>query len=169
MGARQAEEDRGSDRQHGSIQKSSGNLQRDYTGRVEAVKTRSSIPTEHHEQVAIFRWRDIAVKQEPRLAMLIAIPNAGGYVGGFKANLRRVMSMKAEGVAKGFPDMVLLCPSQNRTYPALFIELKRVKNYNIGADQFRWRDLLNYHGYAVEFCIGADHAIETIKIYLGMK
>ena len=123
-------------------------------------------PTEHQEQVALFQWRHIMSKRDLRLDMLIAIPNAGGYIGGYKSNLLRVMSMKAEGVAKGFPDIALLCP--NKKHAGLFIELKRIGG-KVSPDQRCWIEKLRLCGYHATVCYGASEAITEIKAYLGLK
>jgi hypothetical protein len=126
-------------------------------------------PTEHAEQVALFQWARIMQNREPLLSMLVAIPNAGGYVGGFKSNMLRVQAMIKEGVAKGFPDIALFCHSYNNEFDVLFIELKRVHGSKPRPEQIQWHEALKKQGYKVCVCYGADEAIDVIKWYLDIR
>jgi hypothetical protein len=121
--------------------------------------------TEHQEQVLIFHWAQLASRQDLRLKLLFAIPNAGGYVGGFKANMRRVMSMIAEGLKSGVPDICLPVPIGQ--YHGLYIELKRNdKKARVSEEQAGWLNSLTEMGYRAVVCYGADEAMNKIKEYL---
>ena len=62
-----------------------------------------AVPTEHEEQKNVVKWFDM---QYPALrGRLAAVPNGGQRHPAVAAKL------KAEGVRKGFPDMMLLKPS----------------------------------------------------------
>ena len=61
--------------------------------------------SEHQEQSLLFQWAELAKGQYPELGLLFAIPNAGGYKGGYGSNVRLVMRAKREGVKKGVPKL----------------------------------------------------------------
>lgn len=116
-----------------------------------------AVPTEHDEQKAVVKWFDM---QYPALrGRLAAVPNGGQRHPAVAAKL------KAEGVRKGFPDMMLLKPSGG--YFGLFIELKRIKGGSVSAEQSDWLHWLNQQGFMAAVCKGADEARKTIQDYLG--
>lgn len=116
-----------------------------------------AIPTEHDEQKAVVRWFDL---QYPALrGRLAAVPNGG------QRHIAVAAKLKAEGVRKGFPDMMLLKPAGG--YFGLFIELKRVKGGSVSPEQADWLDWLSQQGFMATVCKGAEEARETIKSYLA--
>ena len=121
---------------------------------------RHATPTEHDEQKTVISWRNQMLNMEPRLAMLIAIPNAA------KRSYRLASYMKSEGLAKGFPDLALLC--KNDLYAGLFIEMKTQRGKPT-SEQLEWLCALRNHGYAAIVCYGADETIRIIKTYLGIR
>ena len=127
---------------------------------------KKTAPTEHAEQVAIFDWAETAKGQIPELGMLFSIPNAGGYVGGYRSNVARVMQMKREGVKSGVPDICL--PVPRGKYHGLFIELKR-EGGTATENQLGWLAALRKQGYASFLCTGAESAISVIKWYLKLE
>ena len=121
--------------------------------------------TEHAEQAAVIDWWKLACKtyKLPEFA-LFAIPNAGGYTGGFKKNVVRVIGMQAEGLRSGIPDLFLAMATA--TYcSGLFIEMK-VKPNKPTPKQNKVIAYLRTEGYAVEVCYSADEAIAAIKDHL---
>ena len=114
-------------------------------------------PTEHAEQVKIIQWFD---RQYPKGDVRIfAVPNGG------LRNQLVATKLKAEGVRRGVPDLMLLTPRGG--YAGLIIELKRLKDSKTTAEQFGWLDHLNAQGFKAVICKGGDAAIDTIKSYLG--
>lgn len=116
---------------------------------------RSSIPTEHLEQVTLIAWYRRTYKNE----LLVAIPNGG------KRHIKTAMTMKKEGVSKGFPDLFL--PVPNSAYHGLFIEMKRQKGGTLSKEQKAWIEYLNSVGYQAVVCKGFLEAKEVIECYLS--
>ena len=118
-----------------------------------------AVPTEHEEQVALFQWAEANEAQYPSLAMLAAIPN-GGY-----RPMTTAAMLKAEGVKAGYPDILL--DVARGPYHGLRIELKRADRSNHATDaQREWLTKLNFEGYRVAVCYGAQEAIKVITDYL---
>lgn len=117
----------------------------------------------------LFQWAYIAASQHPDLGFLFAIPNAGGYTGGYRSNIARVRSMLQEGVKPGIPD--IFCAVPHNGFSGLFIELKRRdgRPSDVSAEQSSWLIALEMKGYCVSVCFGADDAIATVKAYLGIN
>jgi hypothetical protein len=91
--------------------------------------------------------------------MLVAIPN------GSKRDAITGARLKAEGVAKGFPDMVLFVARGG--FHGLAIELK-VQRGSVGKEQAQWHDDLRLEGYRVEVCYGWESARDIILHYLSL-
>lgn len=118
-----------------------------------------AIPTEHAEQVALFRWWRAQYRSlEP---YLLAIPNGGAR------NLITGAMLKAEGVRKGVPDIFLAYPSGG--YHGLWIELKRRAHGYASTEQKFMLSALRSVGYDAAVCRGWDEAREKIRSYLGAK
>ncbi len=116
---------------------------------------------EHDAQVEFFRRVDADARTQHLL--IYAVPNAGGYSGGFKANAVRAARMKAEGVRKGPPDINV--DEARGGYHGLRIEMKHGKNRPT-PDQRAWHDALQARGYAVHVCYSADAAWACLLAYL---
>jgi hypothetical protein len=116
-----------------------------------------AVPTEHEEQKNVVKWFDM---QYPALrGRLAAVPNGG------QRHIAVAAKLKAEGVRKGFPDMMLLKPVGGHF--GLFIELKRVKGGSVSPEQTDWLEWLAQQGFMTAVCKGADEARKTIRNYLG--
>lgn len=116
------------------------------------------VPTEHDEQVAVFRWAAWAQREYPELSLLHAIPNGG------QRHVIVGRKMKHEGVKRGIPDMFL--PVPRRGHHGLYIEMKRRKGSSLTADQKTMIAALRDQGYAVEVCRGSDEAVAILQQYL---
>lgn len=138
-------------------------------------------PTEHEEQAAVLRWAATVVAgsesvmavatgtADPMahpLSLLFAIPNAGGFSGGFRANVARVARLKREGVKSGVPDLMLPVPRGGHN--GLFLELKRAKGGRVAPAQRAWHLALMGQGYLVLTAQGAEAAIRAIQQYLRL-
>jgi hypothetical protein len=132
------------------------------------VRAKLPSPPEHQEQALLFQWAQIAAGRHPELRDLFAIPNAGGYTGGFRQNVARVAAMKREGVASGVPDICL--PHARGTYHALYIELKRVDATasDTKPAQRDWHMRLRAAGNCVVVCAGWEAARRAIEEYLTL-
>ncbi|TQF00200.1 MAG: hypothetical protein FKY71_04640 [Spiribacter salinus] len=74
---------------------------------------------EHDEQRSLIAWARMAQAKRPELALLHAIPNGG------HRNRVAAARIKAEGAARGVPDLCLPVPRGERH--GLYIELKAGK------------------------------------------
>ena len=111
-------------------------------------------PSEHLEQITLITWYRRTYKNE----LLVAIPNGG------KRHIKTAVSMKLEGVSKGFPDLFL--PVPNSKFHGLFIEMKRQKGGTVSKEQRAWLEYLNSVGYQATVCKGFLEAKEVIECYL---
>ena len=132
------------------------------------------VPSEQQEQEAIFAWRDMAVRGNPDLAMLISTQP------GARVSMGTAMKLKRAGMPKGFPDLALLLARNTNAplsvgdviwanyYHGLFIELKRkdAPPSAVKAEQREWAVKLEQQGYKCVVCRGASMAIKTIERYL---
>lgn len=114
----------------------------------------TQVPTEHEEQVQLFRWA--ALRRD--LDLMYAIPNGG------ERDVRVARKLKAEGVKAGVPDICL--PVSRGGHHGLYIELKRRKGGRISAEQLRWLDVLMHEGYACAVCLGWQEAMQVIEDYM---
>jgi hypothetical protein len=124
---------------------------------------------EHQAAVALVQWwaiyaRKIAVPE----AVLFAIPNAGGYRGGFASNVRRVVAMKAEGVRVGVSDYFLAIPVG--ALHGMFLELKKggvgIEKGRPSKEQLGFGSLVQFQGYAFRIAYGALEAEDAIEKYI---
>ena len=121
---------------------------------------RPPFPSEHHEQVSVFREAAIRAKADPRWSMLFAIPNGG------KRNIVTAANMKAEGVRAGVPDMFLPVPVGQSC--GMFIELKKRGGGKVTDAQRAFLRALDPR-YCAVVANGAQQAIDKIVAYLEGK
>lgn len=116
---------------------------------------------EDQEQTKIFSWINENKGKYPALIMYFATGN------GLKLTPGQSKKAKAQGILeKGIPDIIGDMPLNG--FHGHRIELKRVKGGIVSPDQKARLYMLNALGYKAEVCLGADHAIEAIKQYLGI-
>lgn len=117
-------------------------------------------PTEHQEQVALFKWATLQQGTLPVLQYLYAVPNGG------KRNLVIAMKLKAEGVKPGVPDVALDVAA--RGFHGLRIEMKRTnaKPSDVRPEQRDWHEFLVKQGYHVSVCKGWLEARQVLLWYL---
>lgn len=129
--------------------------------------------SEHAEQVALFQWAALEVKNYPQLKWLFAIPN------GFFASSGQKNKMKAEGLRDGVPDICLPWPKRDHNaefdnqyfYCGLWLEMKREiyrnrANGGCSEEQLAWHEYLKNVGYQVHVCYGWEDAKNAILEYL---
>ena len=121
-------------------------------------KRAALIPTESEEQQALFQWARLMENKHPELALLVAVPNGG------LRNMPEAVRFKAEGVRRGFPDMIL--PVARMGYHSLAIELKRRKGGRVAQEQQDWLESLRQQGWCAKVCLGAGEAISVLEWYL---
>jgi hypothetical protein len=112
--------------------------------------------SEHEEQASLIKWFDIT--QKHLKCRLFAIPNGG------QRHILVASKLKAEGVRRGVPDLML--PVKNRDYCGLFIEMKAKKG-KATPEQLEWIYYLNSAGYFALVCYGLDEAKMAILTYLA--
>ena len=124
----------------------------------------ATIPSEHEEQARVVSWSKSlhARRLYPELENLVSIPN------GSKRDAATGAKLVREGLRRGFPDLLLLCPRGQ--YHGLAIEMKaQRKGAALRPEQRQWIERLQAVGYAVSVCFGASEAIAAIEEYLNLK
>lgn len=122
------------------------------------AQVRRGVPTEHDEQVALFREMHLRGCTDQRWRQAFAIPN-----GGLRSK-KTAARLKAEGVKAGVPDIFL--PVSVGIWSGLFIEMKRTKGGRLTDEQRDFIDRLDPH-FIVVVAHGAQEAIEKIQDYLS--
>lgn len=127
-------------------------------------------PTEHYEQVMLFRWAEIECrcrkfpkvmiggKEISVLEFLHAVPNGG------VRNKKTAADLKLEGVKSGVPDISFPYPTSK--HHGLYIEMKRQKGGKLSDSQKTWLEYLNKVGYLAVVCKGEEQARYTIIKYI---
>ncbi len=104
------------------------------------------VKSEHLEQVEFVQW----MRRNHPEHRIFAIAN-GGY-----RSKSVGASLKAEGVTKGVPDLMI--PSLR-----VFIEMKKTEGSTTSIEQKDWLIYLAECGYATAVCKGKDEAVAFIK------
>ena len=120
----------------------------------------SAVPLEEAEQIALFRWRDIAVKVIPELRWLHSSLNGVPLSPGLAAKMRRI------GMTKGVVDVFL--PVVRNGYAGLYIEIKRRNGVpsDLSDDQSEFISFARAQGYRADWCKGWEPAKDMILNYL---
>lgn len=131
---------------------------------------RASKPTrfpEYVEQCALFEWAAKHENRYPVLRNLFAVPNSGGFSGGFKANMIRVQRLRKAGLKAGVPDVWF--PVARHGYHGLVIELKAPGELcHLAGDQREWITRLEAEGYNCLVYDRWQHAANSIAQYIGI-
>jgi hypothetical protein len=124
-----------------------------------ATKTKLPRPvaSEAHEQRSLIQWAALASVMEPRLKLLMAIPNGAARPGS-------VGSLVAQGLRAGVPDLFLPTPSGK--FHGLWLELKRRSGGRLSREQKEWIERLRHQGYAAEVAKGWEEGKDIILSYL---
>jgi hypothetical protein len=120
--------------------------------------------TEHQEQAELISTCDKFKHMYPGAELIFAIPNAGGFSGGYRSNVGRVAKLKAEGVRSGVPDLFLPVPRGG--FHGFFIEMKTADGGDVSKNQQEWRATLEGQGYLVGIGCGCADAWQMIRYYL---
>lgn len=134
---------------------------------------------EHTHQTALFLWAANNFENDWRLRLLFAIPNGG------ERNAIVASRMKAEGVKRGVPDVMLPVPvtqydelSRPIYINGLYVEMKRPSarlkrkpehKWDTGGvkpEQVSWLNALEAQGYKCVVCYHWYEAASEIKFYL---
>lgn len=128
-------------------------------------------PSEHYEQVILFRWAEIEARSSrfPQIEVggrkmsvldfMHAVPNGG------KRSKKTAADLKLEGVRSGVPDISLPYPTSR--HHGLYIEMKRKKGGKLSESQRKWLEYLNKAGYLAVVCKGEEQARYTIIKYIA--
>lgn len=112
---------------------------------------------EHKAQVEVMEASRALAPEYPELELLFAIPN-GGHRHQNVANM-----LKAEGVKRGVPDLMLPVPRGG--YAGLWIEMKAAKG-KVSDPQTWWIERLRAVGYRAEVCFSGPSAVAVLVDYL---
>jgi hypothetical protein len=115
--------------------------------------------TELREQMAVFRWRDLAMLKWPELRWLHSIPN-----GTFSSGQAGAIA-KQSGLTRGVSDMFL--PVTRNSLPGLYIEMKS-EDGDLTPEQEDFRDFVKSQGYMWFECRSSKQAIMEIERYLNL-
>jgi hypothetical protein len=134
---------------------------KDRTAKAQRTRLRALVdmPSEHDEQVALFRWRDENLGRFPDLVMMYAVPNGG------HRHPAVAVKLKAEGVTPGVLDINLDEPRGE--WHGLRIELKTLTG-RPSKQQREWIARLTERGYCARVCKGAEQAKELLVWYLSL-
>lgn len=126
-------------------------------------ETLAASGTEHGHQSALFCWAASYYAIFPRIRYMFAIPNGGARSKATAGNL------KAEGVKRGVPDVMLPIPIGNCA--GLFIEMKKPKKEGgrVSEHQDDMRNHLVTSGYRVVLCYSWIEARDEILRYIGQS
>ena len=106
-------------------------------------------------------WCRLHYHKYPELRWIMAIPNGGAR------NIVVAAKLKAEGVKKGVPDLML--PTRRGGYAGCWIEMKRRKGGRMEPEQIEWRDYLLGAGYWHMVCKGWEEAKDALEEYLALE
>lgn len=115
--------------------------------------------SEHSQQVALFAWAADNVGKYPELALMFAVPNGG------LRDIRTAVSLKAEGVKAGVPDIFLPACRYSKAKYGLFIEMK-IKTNKATKEQMEWMTALTKASYQCVICYSWEEARDKIVAYL---
>lgn len=117
-------------------------------------------------QCALLEWWQLNCRHfgVPEI-LLFSIPNGGGRSGPKVGAI-----LKAEGLRKGAPDLMLAVPRADPRmgwagYNALFLELKRREGV-VSPEQEVFHELLRKQGYRVEVVRTLNQCIDIVTTYL---
>lgn len=128
--------------------------------------TRSTVPTEHQEAVALMDLVRAHESRYPALKRLFHVPNGG------LRNKVTSAKLKAEGVRPGVPDYIFPVRvgwmEYGDKYHGLAIELKRKKSSKMSDEQADWINWFDDNGWRAVVCKGHAHAWAVICEYLSI-
>jgi len=120
---------------------------------------------ETSHQKALVRWFEI---EYPALKpLLFSIPNGTNFRAlSDKQRYSQASKLKAEGMRKGVPDLMLAFPCNG--FAGLFIEMKDEGKTlcSVSPEQAAYLEMLDSVGYCAVWCAGFEVAKASIKAYL---
>ena len=116
---------------------------------------KQAIPTEHQEQSLLVEYLEL-LKKQGKVLIYGALPN-NTYTKSWSQKRKQT----AEGVKKGFPDMVIVFPGK-----VLFLEMKRSKGGVVSPDQWLWLKALADKETQTAVAKGFDQAKEIVDSFV---
>lgn len=133
---------------------------------------RTTVKSEHLEQVAFFEWCKLVETQHPELKLAFAVPNAGKrgrrrdkYGRWYSIEGKR---LKEEGMKRGVPDILLPVKSRDGRYIGLAIEMKTPSG-QLTPEQLEWIAMLTDAGWLTAVCYNWREAALAVAGYLGFE
>lgn len=124
-----------------------------------ARKKKRNSPEEDLQRACV-EWAELASGRHPLLRRLIHVPNGG------KRSKGEAGKMKAMGVKKGVPDLLLPLPSG--IYPGLAIELK-APGGKTTIEQDEWLADFSRAGWLTGVCYSLQEFIELAMRFLDQR
>lgn len=112
-------------------------------------------PTEDQEQRIVAQFLDLIGFRWSHT------PNEG------KRNVINGARLKAAGMKRGCPDILIFDRPPDSDYVGVAIELKRQKGGRLSDEQREWLDALSDRGWLARCCKGADEAIKFVREVYG--
>ena len=104
----------------------------------------------------VTRFRSRARMQCPGVK-IVAVPNAA------KRGQKALNSLRREGAAFGFPDIMCLWPRVDGRGGVAFIEFKRETGGVVSANQGEWQERLHRMGFPATVSNDPDQALDFLK------
>lgn len=114
------------------------------------------VASESQIQKAYFSWVRMKALQDPRYEMIIKVPNET------RGNFCWLRKMLAEGLAKGFPDILCLHPVE--PFHGMALEFKK-KGGKVSKEQERWLRKLSEAGWLAQVVYNVEMAISITESY----
>jgi hypothetical protein len=124
------------------------------------IEKRELNPTEHVEQSMLIQRLAVQEGKYPELELIYAVPN-GGY-----RSARTAKLMKAEGVKRSVPDLVL--PVPRWPFHGMYVEMKRI-GWDATDAQLAYHARLREQGYCVVVAEGEVAAYPVVMEYLQLQ
>lgn len=115
--------------------------------------------SEAEEQKEVCQWLD------QMGLMYCHVPNGAHLAGPPSQRARAVRKLKAVGMKRGVPDLLIFTPARfsGERVCGVALEMKREKGGRLTEDQEKWLLQLTEHGWVCAVAHGAKHAIEFLE------
>lgn len=115
--------------------------------------------SEHRLQADCVTWFRLRYPELGKL--LFAIPNGGMRSKATGAKL------KEEGMLRGVPDLFFACPSPNKGWHGMFIEMKNGTAPRATKEQEELMEMYTRRGYYCRLCRSFDEFMDIMEKYLA--
>lgn len=93
---------------------------------------------------------------------VIAVPNGAHLSGNKIARAMQMQALKADGLRRGFPDLIVLGKEPGQIG---FMECKRPKGGKVSSHQEKWRDLLQEKGFPWHLVLLPEDALVALRLW----